>query len=297
VTHLKKMMLEELQRRNYSQNTTRSYLQIVRDFARHFKRPPDQLGPDEIRQYQVHLIQERKMGVRTVGHCTAALRFFFVKTLKRHYPVEEVPYPKQPRRLPIVLSQEEAVALINSAKNLYHRAMLMTLYSTGMRRAELCKLKVEDIDSKRMILHIRQGKGGKDRDVPLSPVLLETLREYWRWMRPRTYLFPGTVNGRRADKPITSKVIWEACVEAARNAGISKRVSPHLLRHSFATHLMENGADLPTVQMLLGHTDLKPTSIYLHLSERHLKAAGTPLDQAALSPLDQVKRSRRLKQG
>ena len=297
MTHLKKMMLEELQRRNYSQNTTRSYLQIVRDFARHFKRPPDQLGPDEIRQYQVHLIQERKMGVRTVGHCTAALRFFFVKTLKRHYPVEEVPYPKQPRRLPIVLSQEEAVALINSAKNLYHRAMLMTLYSTGMRRAELCKLKVEDIDSKRMILHIRQGKGGKDRDVPLSPVLLETLREYWRWMRPRTYLFPGTVNGRRADKPITSKVIWEACVEAARNAGISKRVSPHLLRHSFATHLMENGADLPTVQMLLGHTDLKPTSIYLHLSERHLKAAGTPLDQAALSPLDQVKRSRRLKQG
>jgi integrase/recombinase XerD len=297
VTHLKKMMLEELQRRNYSQNTTRSYLQIVRDFARHFKRPPDQLGPDEIRQYQVHLIQERKMGVRTVGHCTAALRFFFVKTLKRHYPVEEVPYPKQPRRLPIVLSQEEAVALINSAKNLYHRAMLTTLYSTGMRRAELCKLKVEDIDSKRMILHIRQGKGGKDRDVPLSPVLLETLREYWRWMRPRTYLFPGTVNGRRADKPITSKVIWEACVEAARNAGISKRVSPHLLRHSFATHLMENGADLPTVQMLLGHTDLKPTSIYLHLSERHLKAAGTPLDQAALAPLDQVKRSRRLKQG
>lgn len=297
MTHLKKMMLEELQRRNYSQNTTRSYLQIVRDFARHFKRPPDQLGPDEIRQYQVHLIQERKMGVRTVGHCTAALRFFFVKTLKRHYPVEEVPYPKQPRRLPIVLSQEEAVALINSAKNLYHRAMLTTLYSTGMRRAELCKLKVEDIDSKRMILHIRQGKGGKDRDVPLSPVLLETLREYWRWMRPRTYLFPGTVNGRRADKPITSKVIWEACVEAARNAGISKRVSPHLLRHSFATHLMENGADLPTVQMLLGHTDLKPTSIYLHLSERHLKAAGTPLDQAALAPLDQVKRSRRLKQG
>jgi integrase/recombinase XerD len=297
VTHLKKMMLEELQRRNYSQNTTRSYLQIVRDFAQHFKRPPDQLGPDEIRQYQVHLFEDRKMGARTVGHCTAALRFFFVKTLKRPYPVEEVPYPKRPRRLPIVLSQEEAVSLINSAKNLYHRAMLMTLYSTGMRRAELCKLKVEDIDSKRMILHIRQGKGGKDRDVPLSPILLETLREYWRWMRPRTYLFPGTVNSRRVDKPITSKVIWAACVEAAKNAGITKRVSPHLLRHSFATHLMENGADLPTVQALLGHTDLKPTSIYLHLSERHLKAAGTPLDQAALAPLDQVKRSRRLKQG
>jgi len=294
VTPLRKMMLEELQRRNYSKNTTRSYLQIVRDFANHFRRPPDQLGPDEIRQYQVHLIEERKLGVRTVGHCTAALRFFFVKTLKRPYPVEVVPYPKQPRRLPIVLSQDEAVALINSASNLFHRAMLMTMYSTGMRRAELCNLKVEDIDSQRMLIHVRQGKGGKDRDVPLSPNLLETLREYYRWMRPKTFLFPGTVNGSRADKPITSKVTWEACQEAAKRAGITKRVSPHLLRHSFATHLMENGADLPTVQALLGHTDLKPTSIYLHLSERHLKAAGTPLDKAVLSPLNNVKRSRKL---
>ena len=297
MTHLRKMMLEELQRRNYSQNTTRGYLQVVREFALHFKRPPDQLGPDEIRQYQAYLFEERKLEARTVGHYTAALRFFFVKTLKRPYPFEEVPYPKRPRRLPIVLSQEEAVALMNSAKNLFHRAMLMTLYSTGMRRAELCKLKVEDIDSQRMLIHIRQGKGGKDRDVPLSPALLETLREYWRWMRPQTYLFPGTRKGWRADKPITSKVIWEACVEAAKDAGITKRVSPHLLRHSFATHLMENGADLPTVQALLGHTDLKPTSIYLHLSERHLKAAGTPLDKATLAPLDQVKRSRKLKNG
>lgn len=217
-----------------------------------------------------------------------------MKTLKRPYPVEVVPYPKQPRRLPIVLSQDEAVALINSASNLFHRAMLMTMYSTGMRRAELCNLKVEDIDSQRMLIHVRQGKGGKDRDVPLSPNLLETLREYYRWMRPKTFLFPGTVNGSRADKPITSKVTWEACQEAAKRAGITKRVSPHLLRHSFATHLMENGADLPTVQALLGHTDLKPTSIYLHLSERHLKAAGTPLDKAVLSPLNNVKRSRKL---
>jgi integrase/recombinase XerD len=172
--------------------------------------------------------------------------------------------------------------------------MLMTLYSTGMRRAEVCSLKVEDIDSGRMLIHIRQGKGGKDRDVPLNPQLLETLREYYRWMRPKTYLFPGTVNGLRADKPITTKMTWEACREAAKRAGITKRVSPHLLRHSFATHLLENGADLPTVQALLGHADLKPTSIYLHLSERHLKAAGTPLDKIALAPLDQVKRSRKL---
>ncbi|HEX3940889.1 MAG TPA: tyrosine-type recombinase/integrase [Acidobacteriaceae bacterium] len=210
------------------------------------------------------------------------------------YPVEEVPYPRAPRRLPIILTREEAIRLIDSASNLFHRAMLITMYSTGMRRAELCRLKVEDIDSTRMLIHIRQGKGGKDRDVPLSPKTLETLREYWRWMKPKTYMFPGTINGSRADKPIMPKVLWEACREAAQRAGITKAVRPHLLRHSFATHLVEGGADLPTVQALLGHTDLKPTSIYLHLSERHIKAAGTPLDNMELSSPDQVKRSRKL---
>jgi len=288
------MMLEELQRRNYSQTTVNAYLKIVESFAKYFDRPPDQLGPEEIRAYQVYLLKERKLGVRSVGHQTAALRFFFCKTLKRAYPIEEVPYPKAPRRLPTILTREEAVQLIDSASNLFHRAMLITLYSTGMRRAELCHLKVEDIDSKRMLIRIRHGKGGRDRDVPLSPKVLETLREYWRWMKPKTYLFPGTISGSRADKPITAKVLWEACREAAQRAGITKAVRPHLLRHSFATHLVEGGADLPTVQALLGHADLKPTSIYLHLSERHLKAAGTPLDNMELSSPDQVKRSRRL---
>ena len=287
-------MLEELQRRNYSQTTVNTYLKVVEDFARHFHRPPDELGKEQLRAYQVYLLHERKLGVRTVGLHTAALRFFFCKTLKRMYPVEEVPYPRAPRRLPIILTREEAIRLIDSASSLFHRAMLITMYSTGMRRAELCRLKVEDIDSIRMLIHIRQGKGGKDRDVPLSPKALETLREYWRWMKPKTYLFPGTINGSRADKPITPKVLWEACREAAQRAGIPKAVRPHLLRHSFATHLVESGADLPTVQVLLGHTDLKPTSIYLHLSERHIKAAGTPLDNMEVSSPDQVKRSRRL---
>ena len=294
MTQLRKMMLEELQRRNYSQTTVNTYLKVVEDFARYFHRPPDELGKEQIRTYQVHLFQERKLGVRTVGLHTAALRFFFCKTLKRMYPVEEVPYPRAPRRLPIILTREEAIRLIDSASNLFHRAMLITMYSTGMRRAELCRLKVEDIDSTRMLIHIRQGKGGKDRDVPLSPKALETLREYWRWMKPKTYMFPGTINGSRADKPITPKVLWEACREAAQRAGITKAVRPHLLRHSFATHLVEGGADLPTVQALLGHTDLKPTSIYLHLSERHIKAAGTPLDNMELSSPDLVKRSRKL---
>lgn len=294
MTRLRQTMLEELQRRNYSRTTIKAYLHTVEVFAKHFHRPPDQLGPEHIRSYQVYLLEERKLGVRTVALHTAALRFFFCKTLKRAYPIEEVPYPKAPRQLPIILSQEEAVRLIEGASNLFHRAMLMTLYSTGIRRAELCHLKVEDIDSERMLVHVRHGKGGRDRSVPLSPKLLETLREYWHWMKPKTYLFPGTVNGWRADKPITPKVLWLACRQAAQRAGIRKAVRPHLLRHSFATHMLEQGADLPTVQALLGHADLKATSIYLHLSERHLKAAGTLLDEVELSSPDQVKRSRRL---
>jgi integrase/recombinase XerD len=193
-------MLEELQRRNYSQTTVKGYLKIVEAFAKYFHRSPDQLGPEQIRAYQAYLFTGRKLNARTVGHHTAALRFFFCKTLKRAYPIEEVPYPKAPRRLPTILTQDEAVRLIDSASNLFHRTMLMTVYSTGMRRAEMCQLKVEDIDSDRMLIHIRQGKGRRDRDVPLSPKLLDTLREYWRWMRPKTYLFPGTVNGSRAGR-------------------------------------------------------------------------------------------------
>ena len=155
MTHLRELILQELQRRNYSQTTVTSYIKIVADFAKYFQRPPDQLGPDDIRAYQLHLLHERKQGVRTVGTQTAALRFFFCKTLKRNYPVEEVPYPRAPRKLPIILTQDEAIRLIDSASNLFHRAMLMTLYSTGMRRAELCHLQVADIDSTRMIIHIR----------------------------------------------------------------------------------------------------------------------------------------------
>ena len=146
-----------------------------------------------------------------------------------------------------------------------------------------------------MLVRIRHGKGGRDRDVPLSPVLLETLREYWRWMKPKTYLFPGTVNNWRADKPIAPKAVWTACREAAERAGLNKRVSPHTLRHSYATHLLEAGADLRTIQMLLGHADLSHTAIYLHLSRRHLEAVTNPIDGLALSLPSEAKRSRKLK--
>jgi len=293
VTRLRQMMLEELQRRNYSQSTVTTYLSAVEDYATHFHRRPDQLGPEQIRSYQAHLFTEKKLAPRTIAQRTAALRFFYTKTLKRHYPVEEFPYPKIPRRLPTVLSQDEVARLIDSAANLGHRAMLMTLYSTGMRRAELCHLLVEDIDSERMMVHIHLGKGSRDRDVPLSPKLLETLREYWRWRKPKTYLFPGLLKGRPDEVPLSGKAVLCACRKAAKRAGIDKAVGPHTFRHSYATHLLEAGADLRTIQLLLGHADLKHTSVYLHLSQRHLRAVGSPLDAITVCDLEQVKRSRK----
>jgi site-specific recombinase XerD len=289
-------MLEELQRRNYSPNTSRAYLRAVEEFARYFGKSPDKLGQQHLRQYQLYLLQDRELRVGTIVGRIAALRFFFVKVLRRAYRQIDLIYPKRPERLPTVLSQEEVAQLIDSANNLLDYAMLMTLYATGMRRAELTRLKVEDIDSQRMIIHIRQGKGNRDRDVPLPPRLLKTLREYWRWMKPTTYLFPGMVGNWRADKPLTPKCVWTAVQDAAKRAGIKKRVSPHTLRHSFATHLLENGADLRTIQLLLGHAELEATTVYLHLSRRHLQAVVNPIETMPTSVLETVKRSRRRKQ-
>jgi len=295
VTHLRKMMLEELQRRNYSEITTRKYLQYVTAFARHFGKPPDQLGPNELLSYQAYLLQERKVTPGTAVNCVAALRFFFIKTLKRNQFREFLPYPKDRRRLPTVLSREEVSALINAAGTLFRRTLLMTLYGTGMRRSELAHLKVGDIDSQRMIIRVVAGKGGKDRDLPLSPVLLETLREYWRWRKPKLYLFPTRTRRLQREEPISDKTVWIACSEAARRAGISKRVTPHTLRHSWATHLLEAGTDLRTIQVLLGHGDLETTAQYLHLSRRHLQAVSNPLDGLTLAGTESVSRRFRRK--
>jgi site-specific recombinase XerD len=288
-------MLEEIQRRNYSHRTAKTYVRIVRDFAEYFHQPPDKLGPEQIRQYQAHLFQAKQLAPATVSQYVSALRFLFVKTLRRHFLAEYIPFPKSRRRLPTVLSPEEVTRLIDAACNLYHRTLLMTLYSTAVRRAELCRLKVQDIDSQRMMIRINQGKGGRDREVPLSPKLLEILRVYFRWMRPTTFLFPGTVKGVRADVPISPNTVWLACRQAAQRAGITKRLSPHSLRHSCASHLLEAGADLRTIQVLLGHSRLEHTLIYLHLSPKHLQAIANPLDALQVSDLEGVKRSRRLK--
>ena len=290
MTQLRRMMLEELQRRNYSDNTIRQYLLAVRQFAEYFGKRPDQLGPDELRTYQAYLLRERKLAVGTVVARVAALRFFFVRVLKRHQFREDLPYPKDRRRLPTVLSLEEVTRLINAAGNLQQRAMLMTLYGTGMRRTELSLLKVRDIDSQRMMIRVERGKGGAGRDIPLSPALLETLREYWRCKKPHTYLFPSSEGHRGKEQPTSDRAVWYACKQAARHAGLTKRIGPHTLRHSFATHLLEAGTDLRTIQIILGHGDLETTAKYLHLSQRHLRGVTNPLESLPLSRLEEVNR-------
>jgi integrase/recombinase XerD len=283
VTHLRKMMLEELQRRNYAETTINSYLRTVEEFSRRFNCSPDRLGPRYIREYQAELFQKRKFSPNTVAQRLAALRFFYTKTLKKVWSIEETPYPKKTLHLPTILSQEEVARLIEAARSPFHRTLLMALYATGLRRAELARLKVSDVDSKRMVIHVPGGKGRKDRDVMLSPKLLEALREHWRGLqrKPSAWLFPGN-RWHTGDTPITTKVVWNACQEAAQRAGLQKDVHPHTLRHCFATHLLEAGADLRTIQILLGHRDLKETTIYLHLSQRHLHAIASPLDSLKL---------------
>src|SRR5215469_11231495 len=223
------------QRRNYAQNTTRYYIRAVEDFARYFNCPPDRLGPRHIREYQAMLFHKRKLSAGSVT---------------------DTPYPKKDHRLPQILSKQEVERLINAASTAFHRTLLMTLYATGARNAEVTRLKFLDFDKQRMVVHIQGAKGRKDRDVMFSSKLLEELREHWRRLRrsPKIWLFPGR-NNHCGDQPIDTKTVWHACSRAARRAGLQKRVHPHTLRHCFATHLLEAGADLRTIQLLLGHND------------------------------------------
>ncbi len=294
MTRITQRMREELVRRDYAETTIRAYLRSVEEFRQHFHKRLDHMTPDDIRRYQLDLLENRKLAVGTVLGHVGALRFLYVKTLKRRDMKQDLPCPKHHKRLPIVLSQEEVTRLIDSAQNLFHYTMLLTMYSTGLRRSELCRLQVSHIDSPRMMLRVERGKGDVDREVPLIPTLLETLREHWRWMRPKNYLFPGTVNNWRADKPITPKVVWSAVQQAAQRAGIDKHITPYTLRHCFATHLLDAGADLRTIQVLLGHKDIESTAIYLHVSRKHLQAAANPLDQIPVRGPAHLKRSRKL---
>src|SRR6204780_375034 len=276
-------MLQELQRCNYSPSTIRSYLGAVQQFAEHFHCSPERLGPEHLRRYQRYLLQERKLAPSTVVMRVSALRFLYKRTLRRSdLAFDDLIFPKVPHKLPTLPSKDEVVQLIDAAPNRLYRMILVLLYATGVRRTEAARIKVEDIDSKLMVIYIRQGKGARDRDVPLSPKLLEELRSYWKWKKPRGYLFPSTAGQRGVDQSISDKTIWNACRVAATRAGLTRKIHPHTLRHSFATHLLEAGADLRTIQLLMGHERLEDTTVYLHLSQRHLRAAINPLEQIAL---------------
>ena len=274
MTPLRQRMLEDMSIRNLAENTQSAYLQQVAAYSRYFDRSPDQLGPEEIRTYQLYLMEVRALTPSSICVATGALRFLYKVTLKRPWAVEEIPMPKRPRKLPEILSPEEVMHFLNAITNHKHRAILMTAYAAGLRVSEATHLKVTDIDSQRMMLRVEQGKGMKDRYVMLSPRLLDVLRTYWKSARPTQWLFPGEVPGQ----PITREAVGLACQKARRDSGITKRITPHSLRHAFASHLLESGANLRTIQLLLGHRSLATTARYLKVATSTVCATASPFD-------------------
>ena len=279
MTPLRQRMIEDMQVRNLSPGTIGVYVAQVAAFAKHFGKSPDQLGPDDIRAYQLYLINERRVSASTLKTAVCALRFLYRVTLGKDWAVTMIPFPKQGRTLPVVLSPSEVLQLLEAVPNIKIRAFLMTAYAAGLRTAEVAALRVTDIDSKRMLIRVEQGKGRKDRYVMLSPTLLEVLREYWRQTRPTWWLFPG----ESPNQPLCTRGVRRACHRAAVKAGITKPVSVRVLRHSFATHLLEAGANVRIIQALLGHRSLNTTARYTHVSAEALRSVSSPLDLLASS--------------
>jgi integrase/recombinase XerD len=275
MTELRRRMIEELRLRNYSPNTITIYIRCVAQFAQHFRLSPDRLGPEHIRQYQLFLVQEKEVSWALFNQTVCALRFFYHHILHRDWMIEHIPYPRHEEKLPVVLSPAEVAAVFEATPNFKHRTILMTIYAGGLRVAEVTHLLVSDIDSQRQVISVRQGKGRKDRQVMLSPKLLEVLRIYWKSCRPRVWLFPGESLGH----PISSETVWRVCRQAGEAAHLSKPISPHTLRHCFATHLLEDEIDLRRIQVLLGHRNLKTTARYLHVSNLAVRTTVSPLDR------------------
>jgi site-specific recombinase XerD len=268
-------MIEEMRIRNYSRHTESQYIRRVHQFAKHFKRSPEELGAEEVRQFQAHLVMQGTVSHEVVGQFTAALKFLYAHVLKRDdVEIARIVLPKKARRLPIVITAEEVLRMLCLVRDVRERAMLTTTYAAGLRVSEVSRLKVSDIDSKRMVIRVEQGKGGKDRYVPLSVALLTLLRDYWKVHRPKTWLFPG----RHPERPITPRAIGRICMKARKAAGITRKVSLHTLRHCFASHLLEAGTNVRVIQLLLGHRSLSTTARYLTVAGDEILHTRTPLD-------------------
>jgi integrase/recombinase XerD len=280
MTPLRRRMIEDMTLRNFAPQTIQSYVQCIARFARYFNTSPARLGPEQVRAFLVYLVQERRVSLRHYKQTRAALRFLYRITLGRDDVPQSIPPVKQPRTLPVVLSPDEVVRFFKSIRNIKHRAILMTAYAGGLRVSEVASPRVTDIDSQRMVIHVRRGKGQKDRYVMLSPRLLEMLRIYWKAVRPRDFLFPGA----SLDRPITTASVQKVCQRARKAAGMGKNITAHTMRHSFATHLLEAGTDLRTIQVLMGHQSFSTTARYVHVATASLPSVTSPLDRLDLEP-------------
>ena len=275
MTPLRTRMTEDMQIRNLSPHTQASYAQQVSLFARHFNRSPEELGPEDIRSYQVYLTNEKKLAPSSVLIAVCALRFLYRVTLRKDWVFEDmIPAPKKPQTLPVVLSPEEVLHFLDCVQHIKHRTILTTCYAAGLRISETIRLKPNHIDSQRMVIRVEQGKGQKDRYVMLSPKLLESLRHWWRTERPTEWLFPGDIPGA----PISRSAVESACQKAHELSGIPKPITPHSMRHAFAVHLLENGTDVRTIQLLLGHRSLATTARYLKIATTKVCSTASPLD-------------------
>lgn len=276
MSKLRDQMLADLQLKGITPRTQKTYLREVRNFAKHFGKSPEQLGENEVREYLLYLLNERKLSDGTLRFYVAALKFLYKTTLKRDWVVENIKNPRRKKKLPVVLALSEVKALFSVTTNLKHKAMLMITYCSGLRISEAARLRITDIDSKRMMVRIQQGKGGKDRYSILSHTALECLRRYWRKYHPGEWLFEGMDKKEH----ISTSTIREVFYQAKKRAGITKPASVHTLRHSFATHLVEAGTSLHHVQLLLGHRSPNTTTVYLHVSRLNIAQVTSPLDRA-----------------
>jgi integrase/recombinase XerD len=275
MTSLRQRLIEDMQVRNFSPHTRSTYVLQVSLFARYFSKPPDQLGPEEIRSYQVYLTNEKKLAPGSILIAVAALRFLYKVTLHKDWSVEDIiPAPKKPQKLPIVLSPEEVLHFLSCVASPKHRTVLTTCYAAGLRISEAIRLKPPEIDSQRMVIRVDQGKGQKDRYVMLSPKLLEVLRDWWRMEKPRPWLFPGDIPGRH----ISKDAVEQACQKAHQRCRIPKPITPHSMRHAFAVHLLERGTDVRTIQLLLGHRSLATTARYLRIAANKVCSTTSPFD-------------------